>query len=297
MTTTDPTPPAPPDPEPVRRMHRSRSNRWILGVAGGLAEYFGLHAAVYRVLFVALAFAGGAGIFLYVALALVMPDENAEESFLAEMLQRHRHRPWLVIGLALLALLLISSLSGGPGDQIGALVVALVVGAGIFVWSRARRRDARRAEARGRRSVAWRVGAVATVVALFVALAGGAVAAVGAKGGIGERAEHPRTAADLKDEYRLGAGHLELDLSDLELPAGETRVDADLGFGELDIVLPAGVAVDLTSEVEWGDARVLGRDEDGRDMRARVIDPGFNDAERRLVVDARVRGGELSIRR
>jgi phage shock protein PspC (stress-responsive transcriptional regulator) len=297
MTTTDPTPPAPPDPEPVRQMHRSRSNRWILGVSGGLAEYFGLHAAVYRVLFVALAFAGGAGIFLYVALALVMPDENAEESFLAEMLQRNRHRPWLVIGLALLALLLISSLSGGPGDQIGALIVALVVGAGIFVWSRAARRDTRRAEARGRRSVAWRVGALATVVALVVALAGGAVAAVDAKGGIGERVEHPRTAAHLKDEYRLGAGHLQLDLSDLELPVGETRVEADLGFGELDVILPAGVAVDLTSEVEWGDARVLGRDEDGRDMRARVVDPGFDDAERRLVVDARVRGGELSVRR
>jgi phage shock protein PspC (stress-responsive transcriptional regulator) len=297
MTTTDPTPPAPPDPEPVRRLHRSRSNRWILGVSGGLAEYFGLHAAVYRVLFVALAFAGGAGIVLYAALALVMPDENAEESVLAEMLRRHRHRPWLVIGLALLALLLISSLSGGPGDQVGALILALVVGAGIFVWSRAARRDARRAQARGRRSVAWRLGAVAAVLALIAALAGGAVAAVDAKGGIGEHVERPRTAADLKDEYRLGAGHLELDLSDLELPAGETRVEADLGFGELDIVLPAGVAVDLTSEVEWGDARVLGRDEDGRDMRARVVDPAFDDADRRLVIDARVHGGELSVRR
>jgi phage shock protein PspC (stress-responsive transcriptional regulator) len=295
MTTTDPTPSAP--PEPVRRMQRSRSNRWILGVSGGLAEYFGLHPAVYRVLFVALAFAGGAGIFLYVALALVMPDENAEESVLAETLRRHRHRPWLVIGLALLALLLISSLSGGPGDQIGALIVALVLGAGIFVWSRAARRDARRAEARGGRSVAWRVGAVATVVALIAGLAGGAVAAVDAKGGIGERVEHPRTAVDLKDGYRLGAGHLELDLSDLELPVGETRVEADLGFGELDIILPPGVAVDVTSEVAWGDADVLGREEDGRDSHARVVDPGFDDAERRLVVDARVRGGELSVRR
>ena len=297
MTTTDATPPAPPEPERVRRIQRSRSNRWVLGVSGGLAEYFGLHPAVYRVLFVALAFAGGAGIFLYVALAFVMPDENAEESVLAEMLRRHRHRPWLVIGLALLALLLISSLSGGPGDQIGALIVALVVGAGIFVWSRAARRDARRAQARGRRSVAWRVGAVATVVALVAGVAGGAVAAVDAKGGIGERVEHPRTAADLKDEYRLGAGHLELDLSDLELPVGETRVEADLGFGELDIILPPGVAVDVTSEVEWGDADVLGREEDGRDSHARVVDPSFDDAERRLVVDARVRGGELSVRR
>ncbi len=297
MTTIDPTQPAPPGPEPVRRMQRSRSNRWIVGVAGGLAEYFGLHPAVYRVLFVALAFAGGAGIFLYAALALVMPDEDAQESVLAETLRRHRHRPWLVIALALLALLLISSLSGGPGDQIGALIVALVVGAGIVVWSRAARRDARRAEARGRRSVAWRAAAVAMVFVLVAGLAGGAVAAVHGKGGIGDRLERPRTAADLKDEYRLGAGHLELDLSDLELPAGETRVEADLGFGELEIVLPPGVAVDVTSEVKWGEARVLGREEEGRANRARVVDPGFHEAERRLVVEARVRGGELSVRR
>ena len=298
MSTTEPIPPVPPPgPEPVRRIQRSRSNRWIFGVSGGLAEYFGLHPAIYRVLFVALAFAGGTGIFLYLALALVMPDENAEESVLAEMLGRQRNRPWLVIGLALLALLLISTLSGGPGDPVGALLLLLVVGGGIFLWSRAARRDARRAEATGRRSVAWRVGAVAAVAAIMAALAGGAVAAVAAKGGMGERVERPRTAADLDDEYRLGAGQLELDLSRLELPAGETRVEASVGFGELDIILPPGVPVDVTSEVKWGDAEVFGREEDGRDARERIVDPGFEEADRRLVVDAHVRGGELSVRR
>ena len=298
MSTVDPAPPAPPSgQEPVRRMQRSQSNRWILGVSGGLAEYFGLHPAIYRVLFVALAFAGGTGIFLYLALALVIPDENAEESVLAEMLRRHRNRPWLVIGLALLALLALSTLGDGPGDQVGGLLLLLVVGGGILLWSRATRRDARRAAATGRRSVAWRVGAVAAVAAVVAAVAGGAIAAVAAKGGMGERVERPRTAADLEDEYRLGAGQLKLDLSKLEVPAGETRVRASVGFGELEMILPAGVPVDITGEVEWGDADVLGREEDGRDSRERIVDPGFAEADRRLVVDANVRGGELSVRR
>ena len=298
MSTVEPTPPAPPpEPEPVRRIQRSRSNRWLLGVSGGLAEYFGLHPAIYRVLFVALAFAGGTGIFLYLALALVMPDENAEDSVLAETLRRHRNRPWLVIGLALLALLLLSTLGDGPGDQVGALLLVLVVGGGIFLWSRALRRDRRRAAARGRRSVAWRFGAVATVAAIIAVVAGGAIAAVHAKGGIGDRMERPRTTADLKDEYHLGAGELEVDLSELELPAGETRVEARVGFGELEVILPAGVPVDVTGEVKWGDAEVLGREEDGRDSRERIVDPGFEEAERRLVVDAHVRGGELHVRR
>jgi phage shock protein PspC (stress-responsive transcriptional regulator) len=298
MSTPDPTSSAPPpEPEPVRRIQRSRRNRWILGVSGGLAEYFGLHPAIYRVLFVALAFAGGTGIFLYLALALVMPDEKAEDSALAEMLRRQRNRPWLVIGLALLALLLLSTFGEGPGDQVGALLLGLVVGGGLFLWSRASRRDTRRAAATGHRSVAWRVGTVAAVLTTIAVVAGGAVAAVEARGGIGERVERPRSASDLDDEYRLGAGHLELDLSRLELPAGETRVEARVGFGELEIVLPAGVAVDVTSEVEWGDADVLGREEDGRDSHERVVDPGFGDADRRLVVEAHVRGGELNVRR
>jgi hypothetical protein len=199
-----------------------------------------------------------------------------------------------VIGLALLALLVLSTFGEGPGDQFGAFLLLLLVGGGVFVWSRASRRDARRAEAKGRRSVAWRVGAVATVAVVLAGLAGAAVAAVDAKGGVGERVERPHTGADLEDEYRLGAGQLELDLSGLELPPGETRVKARVGFGELDVVLPAGVAVDVTSEVEWGHADVLGRQEDGRD---RFVDPGFEDADRRLVVDAHVRGGELSVRR
>ena len=298
MNTVDATPPeSPPEAEPVRRIQRSRSERWIFGVSGGLGRYFGLNPAVYRVLFVALAFAGGTGILLYLALALVMPDENAEESVLVEMLRRQRQRPWLVIGLALLGLLLLSTVGEDPGDQFGAFLLLLVLGGAVFVWSRAARRDARRATSRGRRSVAWRFGLVTAALALVAALAGGAIAAVDAKHGVGERVEHPQTATDLEAEYRLGAGHLELDLGQLELAPGETRVEAHVGFGELEILLPPGVLVDVTSDVEWGDSDVLGRQEDGRDLRARVTDPGFEEADRRLVVVAHVHGGELNVRR
>jgi predicted membrane protein len=138
---------------------------------------------------------------------------------------------------------------------------------------------------------------VAAVAAIIAVVAGGAIAAVDAKGGVDDRMERPRTAADLEDEYHLGAGELELDLSELELPAGETRVEASVGFGELDIILPTGAPVDVTGEVRWGDAEVLGREEHGRNSRERIVDPGFEQADRRLVVDARVGGGELRVRR
>ena len=302
MEGTPTEPPAPPEADDVRKLHRSGSNRWIAGVCGGLAEYFGLHAAIYRVLFVALAFAGGTGILLYLAAALVMPAEGRDESILSETLRRHRDRPWLVIGLALLALAVICVLSDpGPGVGFGpgGLVLLLLVAGGVFLWSRAARRDARRSQATGRTSIRWRVAATAALVAVVLTAAvGGAVAAANVEGGIGERVERPVSAAEVEDEYRLGFGQLELDLRELELPAGETRVEASVGLGELDITIPSDVAVAVTAEARWGEVDVLGREADGRHSRAQFVDPGFDEAERRLVVDAEIRGpGEISVRR
>ena len=295
------------DPPPtagddVKKLRRSQSDRWIAGVSGGLAEYFGLHPAIYRVLFVALAFAGGTGILLYVAAALVMPSEGRDESPLAETLRRHRDRPWLVIVLALLALAVLFALSDpGPGFAFGpvGVVLLLFLGAGVFVWSRAARRDARRRDASGRPSARWRTAAVVAMTAVVLAIvAGGATAAAGAKGGIGERVERPVSVADLEREYRLGFGQLELDLRGLELPRGETRVEATVGVGEIDITIPSDVAVAVTADARWGEVDVLGRETDGRHSRDRYVDPGFDSASRRLVVEAEVRGpGEVSIRR
>ena len=304
MSSVEQTPPVPPpatSDNDVRKLRRSRSNRWIAGVCGGLAEYFGLNAAVYRVLFIALAFAGGTGILLYLAAALVMPDENADESALTETLRRHRDRPWLVIGLALLALALIVFVFGGPGDGPGfvgpAFFLLLVVGGAVLLWSRAARRDARRRERTGRGSVAWRLTALVAVAALLAAAIGGAFTVAHAKGGIGQRHERPVSASELKDEYRLGMGQLELDLRDLELPRGETRVEAEVGFGELDIYLPADVPVAVIGEVGGGEADILGRRTDGRDANERFVDAQFDNAPTRLVVDASVGAGELDVRR
>ena len=52
----------------------------LAGVSGGLARYFEIHPAVFRVGFVVLTLLGGAGILIYAAAALVMPDEGKEDS-------------------------------------------------------------------------------------------------------------------------------------------------------------------------------------------------------------------------
>ena len=59
----------------TKALTKSRSDRRIAGVAGGLAEYFGIDATLIRILFVLLALSGGPGVLLYIILAVVMPDE------------------------------------------------------------------------------------------------------------------------------------------------------------------------------------------------------------------------------
>ena len=51
----------------------------------------------------ALALAGGTGILLYVAAWLVIPDAGEDDSIAATAIKEHRERPWLVIGVGLLA--------------------------------------------------------------------------------------------------------------------------------------------------------------------------------------------------
>src|ERR687884_57165 len=64
----------------AKRLERSRSDRMVAGVCGGLARYFDIHPAFYRVGFVVLTLLGGAGVLIYAAAALVMPDEGKEDS-------------------------------------------------------------------------------------------------------------------------------------------------------------------------------------------------------------------------
>jgi phage shock protein PspC (stress-responsive transcriptional regulator) len=64
-----------PGAEP-RRLYRSRSDRVIAGVCGGLARYFRIDPVIVRVVAVALVFLGGAGVLLYLAAVLMVPDED-----------------------------------------------------------------------------------------------------------------------------------------------------------------------------------------------------------------------------
>jgi phage shock protein C len=61
--------------DPTRKLYRSKTNRKLAGVCGGLAQYFNIDATMIRVLFILLAVLGGSGLVLYVAMWIIVPKE------------------------------------------------------------------------------------------------------------------------------------------------------------------------------------------------------------------------------
>lgn len=62
--------------QPRKRLYRSRTNRTVAGVCGGLAEYFNIDVTFVRLLFIVLALFGGSGLVLYGLMWLFVPEER-----------------------------------------------------------------------------------------------------------------------------------------------------------------------------------------------------------------------------
>jgi len=61
----------------MKKLYRSKSNRKLAGVCGGLGEYFGFDPTVARVAFVFLSLPGGLpGVLPYLLLWLVIPEDK-----------------------------------------------------------------------------------------------------------------------------------------------------------------------------------------------------------------------------
>lgn len=119
-------------PPPPRRslsdlsgLRRSRYDRKIAGVAGGLGRYLDLDPTLIRVLLVVLALFGGAGVILYAAAWLLVPEEETEETVVST---NESLRTALLIGALALAGLTVLS-TGLTGDGFGwvAAIIAIVV--------------------------------------------------------------------------------------------------------------------------------------------------------------------------
>jgi phage shock protein PspC (stress-responsive transcriptional regulator) len=64
-------------PATVNKLRRSRSDRWIGGVCGGVAVLTGVDTWIWRLLLAALAFFGGTGVLLYILLWIFVPEDGS----------------------------------------------------------------------------------------------------------------------------------------------------------------------------------------------------------------------------
>lgn len=74
------------NPQDSRPLCRIREGSMLAGVATGLAEYFDLDVTIVRIGLVALTLLGGAGVPLYVAAWLLIPEEGSEVAIAGEVL-------------------------------------------------------------------------------------------------------------------------------------------------------------------------------------------------------------------
>jgi phage shock protein PspC (stress-responsive transcriptional regulator) len=61
----------------TKRLTRSRRDKKIAGICGGLAEYFGIDPVIPRLIWVILALGAGIGVFAYLICWIVIPKEPA----------------------------------------------------------------------------------------------------------------------------------------------------------------------------------------------------------------------------
>ncbi len=105
MNTDTVNPEAPTDEQPDRRpepsfgydparaaLRRPFEDRMLAGVAAGLARYFGVDTTIVRIAFVVLTIVGGAGIPLYLAGLLLIPDEGSDQSIAGSIIESLQNR-------------------------------------------------------------------------------------------------------------------------------------------------------------------------------------------------------------
>jgi phage shock protein PspC (stress-responsive transcriptional regulator) len=161
MTTTPPPPPPPPAGAPsdaadaprdasdpaggprvsgpemrnLAALRRSRSDKKVAGVAGGISRHLDIDPLITRVVLVVLFFFGGAGLIVYVACWLVVPLDG-EETATIRLDDRSRNVALTIVG-GLAALALLGDSLGGwgfpwPLAVLGAIVLVVMFSRGRF---------------------------------------------------------------------------------------------------------------------------------------------------------------------
>ncbi len=269
-----------------RRVLRSRDDRVLAGVAGGLGSYFGVDPIIFRIGFALSVFFGGLGIIAYVLLAIFVPSDDDPDRALGARMRGGGF--WRGAGLVALALVAIGGLfvlAGGAAFTValgwGVPTAIVVIAAGALLVLAAFRGGAR-----------WLIPP-AVAIALGASVA--AASDVDFSGGIGERGYRPLSQASIPaDGYRLGVGDLAIDLRELDWrEGGVVELETSMGAGRTVVYVPERVCVTGNIRIRGGEGFVAGERVDGVD-----VDQEFGagtSATPRLDLDAEIDFGQIRV--
>ena len=234
-----------------------------------------------------------------------MPDEGKEDSVATAALRNRRDRPWPLIGLGLLAVagaILLSRVTLWPdGDAWFLFLIAGGRDPLDHAASDGRRADGRiraRAEAHAPRATGLRLARDRRGIPRRDPgdrrrdLRRGVRRAPRPRGRRQDVRRHERGA--LQDEYRLGIGTLELDLSGMHFPPGVTHVETSVDVGDLQVIAPAGRRAPRLRRGAERDTSICSASED--DGWNADVDLGGSGA-RVLVLEAHVGAGSVRVER
>ncbi len=124
--------------ERAPRLERSRSDRWIAGVAGGIGHHIGVQPNLVRIAIVLLSFAAGFGLVVYVLTWVLAPleAETDEAATPARRIQLPTPRRAVGIGLVIVGLLALLWLAGLWFAGNLALPVVLAAVGFAVLWAR-----------------------------------------------------------------------------------------------------------------------------------------------------------------
>jgi phage shock protein PspC (stress-responsive transcriptional regulator) len=122
----------------------------------------------------------------------------------------------------------------------------------------------------------------------------GALIDVPLEGGFDQRFYSPTTVVEVRDQYRLVGGVLRVDLTELEWGRDPVEVDASVAFGEVEVLVPEDVHIDLRASVGAGEIEFFDQIRNGVEVEvARTAgEPG---AEKTLVLDAQSSFGKIEV--
>jgi len=91
----------------IRRLYKSQYDRMIGGVAGGIAEYLRVDSTIVRIVIVLMSLFGGAGVIIYIAGLLIMPESDKKiESEKSIKIKRNNTGFWgillIIVGLLII---------------------------------------------------------------------------------------------------------------------------------------------------------------------------------------------------